>query len=90
MSQISKNKNTNFHLIYNIDSYTNDKHSEALLNPDRWAEGYKMINGINGGSLGYNIYYEWTQKYFMVRIEVERKKINKNCQRIFFWMSKST
>lgn len=42
MSQI---KNTNFHLIYNIDSYTNDKHSEALLNPDRWAEGYKMMNG---------------------------------------------
>lgn len=32
---MSEMKNTNFHLIYNIDSYTNDKHSEALLNPDR-------------------------------------------------------
>lgn len=39
-------KNTNFHLIYNIDSYTNDKHSEALLNPDRWAEGYSTIYWI--------------------------------------------
>lgn len=47
--RLGKYKKNSFHKLntqicsiefYNIDSYTNDKHSEALLNPDRWAEGY--------------------------------------------------